>query len=58
MVVPLHYVISYCLGVWGSTYKRHLVIKDLKDNRSGGHLTFVWINTDDNTAIYYYYCMK
>ena len=38
--------------VWSSTYKSHLVIKDLKDNRSGGHLTFALINTDDNTAIY------
>ena len=53
-----------CLGVWSSTYyshptyDTHLVIKDLKDDRPGGRLTFVRITTDDNTALYYYYCIS
>ena len=47
-----------CLGVWSSTGISHLVIKDLKDNRPGGRLTFVRINTDTNAAIYYYYCIS
>ena len=47
-----------CLGIWSSTYDTHLVIKDTKDNRPGGRLTFVRINTNDNTARYYYYCIS